>query len=308
LLKPARVELQGKTRLVIIPDDALWELPFQALRSTETRYVLEDQAVSYAPSLSVLKEMTQARRRRAGEAAIANTLLALGNPLRGADQGQGLYARAGATEPGGDTGLLPEAERQVRTLGQLYGAARSRIYTGAQASEERFNQEAGKYRILHLATHGVLDDASPMYSYVLLAPGRNENGGDGLLEARELMKLELRTDLVVLSACETARGRYKAGEGMIGLAWALFVAGSPATLVSQWKVESASTTELMLNFHRNLSLGSNSLKPSSANQTASKTSSTKADALREAAILLLRSERYAHPFYWAGFVIIGDGN
>lgn len=309
LLKPALAELQGKTRLVIIPDDALWELPFQALRSKETRYVLEDQAISYAPSLGVLKEMTQARRRRTGEAALTNRLLALGNPSGVSNRSQGLYARAvGTTVTGDNPVLLPEAERQVRTLGQLYGAARSKIYTGAQASEELFKQEAGKYRILHLATHGVLDDASPMYSYVLLAPGKNENGEDGLLEARELMKLELRTDLVVLSACETARGRYKAGEGMIGLAWALFVAGSPATLVSQWKVESASTTDLMLSFHRNLSSGSNSPTPISANRAASKTSHTKADALREAALSLLRSERYAHPFYWAGFVIIGDGN
>lgn len=291
LLKPARAELQGKTRLVIIPDDALWELPFQALRSTDTRYVLEDQAISYAPSLSVHKEMMRARQRRVGEPAANNTLLALGNPASAPSRSRGVFARVGGTATSDDPARLPEAERQVRTLGQLYGAARSKIYTGADASEERFKQEAGKYRILHLATHGVLDDASPMYSYVLLAPGDNEKGEDGLLEARELMKMELHTDLVVLSACETARGRYKAGEGMIGLAWALFVAGSPATLVSQWKVESASTTDLMLSFHRNLSSGAN-----------------KADALRAAALNLLRSERHAHPFYWAGFVIIGDGN
>lgn len=308
LLKPARAELQGKTRLVIIPDDGLWELPFQALRPTEARYVLEDQAVSYAPSLGVLKEMTQARRRREGEPAVTNTLLALGNPSSITNRSRVVVgARAGETMPD-DSELLPEAERQVRTLGQLYGAARSKIYTGAEASEERFKGEAGKYRILHLATHGVLDDVSPMYSYILLAPGKNENGEDGLLEARELMNLELRTDLVVLSACETARGRYKAGEGVIGLAWALFVAGSPATLVSQWKVESASTTDLMLSFHRNLRSGAKQPTPSAAKQKASENPPTKADALREAALSLLRSERYAHPFYWAGFVIIGDGN
>jgi CHAT domain-containing protein/Tfp pilus assembly protein PilF len=309
LLKPACAELQGKTRLVIIPDDTLWELPFQALRSTETRYVLEDQAISYAPSLGVLKEMMQARRRREGEPAVTNTLLALGNPssVTNPSRAVAVGARAGETMPD-DSELLPEAERQVRTLGQLYGAARSKIYTGVEASEERFKGEAGKYRILHLATHGVLDDVSPMYSYVLLATGKDEKGEDGLLEARELMNLELRTDLVVLSACETARGRYKAGEGVIGLAWALFVAGSPAILVSQWKVESASTTDLMLSFHRNLSSGAKQPTPSAAKLKASGIPPTKAEALREAALSLLRSERYAHPFYWAGFVIIGDGN
>ncbi|HEX8145258.1 MAG TPA: CHAT domain-containing protein [Pyrinomonadaceae bacterium] len=307
LLKPARAELQGKTRLVIIPDDTLWGLPFQALRSTETRYVLEDQAISYAPSLGVLKEMTQARRRREGEPAVTNTLLALGNPSSVTNRSRAVGARPGETMPD-DSELLPEAERQVRTLGQLYGAARSKIYTGVEASEERFKGEAGKYRILHLATHGVLDDVSPMYSYVLLATGKDEKGEDGLLEARELMNLELRTDLVVLSACETARGRYKAGEGVIGLAWALFVAGSPATLVSQWKVESASTTDLMLSFHRNLSSSAKQPTAPAAKLRASGNPPTKADALREAALSLLRSERYAHPFYWAGFVIIGDGN
>ena len=89
-----------------------------------------------------------------------------------------------------------------------------------------------------------------MYSHLVLAQGdKNE---DGLLEAWELMQMDLRADLAVLSACETARGRFGAGEGMIGLTWALFVAGAPATVVSQWKVESASTRDLMLGFHRQL--------------------------------------------------------
>jgi len=94
-----------------------------------------------------------------------------------------------------------------------------------------------------------------MYSHLVLAQGAERGQEDGLLEAWELMNLDLRAELVVLSACETARGRVGAGEGMIGLTWALFVAGAPAVVVSQWSVESASTTELMIEFHRLLTSG-----------------------------------------------------
>jgi CHAT domain-containing protein len=198
------------------------------------------------------------------------------------------------------SGALPEAERQVRTLGQLYGAAHSRVYTGAEAREDRFKAEAGKYRILHLAAHGVLNDASPMYSHIVLSRGGNEAGEDGLLETWELMNLDLNADMVVLSACETARGSVRPGEGMVGLSWGFFVAGSPTTLVSQWKVDSAGTTELMLGFYRHLRGG-----PGDAKAPISQPPSKEA-ALREAALKLISSERHAHPFYWAGFVLIGD--
>src|SRR4029434_607121 len=95
-----------------------------------------------------------------------------------------------------------------------------------------------------------LNNASPMYSHLALAVG--DTNEDGLLEAWELMQLDLHADLAVLSACETARGRIGAGEGMIGLSWALFIAGVPSVVVSQWKVESAGTRDLMVDFHRTL--------------------------------------------------------
>src|SRR5690349_24099913 len=91
-----------------------------------------------------------------------------------------------------------------------------------------------------------------MYSYLLLAQSEGDRNEDGLLEAWEIKKLNLKADLVVLSACDTARGRVGAGEGMIGLSWALFVAGSPTSVLSQWKVDSGSTTDLMVEFHRQL--------------------------------------------------------
>jgi CHAT domain-containing protein/tetratricopeptide (TPR) repeat protein len=291
LLKPAQGALRGKTNLVIAPDDKLWELPFQALLSRDGRYVMEKSAVSYVPSLTVLREM-QAHRgkhqpgRRAETAD--NSLLAFGNPAIG----EKTIERAALTLRHEKLDPLPEAEKEVKALGQLYGNAHSKVYIGADAREDRLKAEATQARVLHFATHGVLNNASPMYSYLVLAQGdKNE---DGLLEAWELMQMDLRADLVVLSACETARGRFGAGEGVIGLTWALFVAGAPATVVSQWKVESTSTRELMLGFHRDL-------------RAPSRMPVTKAEALRQAALKLMKNPATSHPFYWASFVLVGDG-
>src|SRR6185436_8016971 len=97
-------------------------------------------------------------------------------------------------------------------------------------------------------------------------------------------------DMVILSACDTARGKLSAGEGIIGMTWAAFIAGAPTTVASQWKVESSSTTELMLEFHRQLLSGKVS----------------KAEALRRAQLKLLRSTKYKHPSYWAPWVLMGD--
>jgi CHAT domain-containing protein/lipopolysaccharide biosynthesis regulator YciM len=286
LLKPARAQLGDKTDLVIVPDDELWELPFQALLADDNRYVLEKSAVSYAPSLTVLREMAKARRRR-NENSRTN-LLAFGNPTLGNET----MARAAIALRDEKLDPLPDAEAEVKGLGRLYGAARSKIYIGAEASENRAKNEAGDFQVLHFATHGILNDAAPMYSHLALAQGdKNE---DGLLEAWELMRMDLRADLVVLSACETARGRFGAGEGMIGLSWAMFVAGAPATVVSQWKVESASTRDLMLGFHQRL-------------MAPSKAKASKAEALRLAALNLMKNPATSHPFYWASFVLVGDG-
>lgn len=286
LLGPARSQLAGRTRLVLVPDGALWELPFQALVTPRGRYLLEEAAVSYAPSLTVLREM--AARRAVPSAARGPLLLALGNPAFGAPAGPGPGPGALRDAP---LGPLPQSEREVRQLGSLYGAARSRVLTGPEAREDTLKAEAGRYRVVHLATHGFVDGRAPLRSYVALSPGGPEE--DGRLEAAELLGLRLDADLVVLSACETGRGQVLAGEGLIGLSWALFVAGSPTAVVSQWKVDSASTTRLMLAFHRRLRQAAPPAKD---------------EALRQAALTLLASREHRHPFYWAGFVLVGDGS
>lgn len=289
LLKPAAGLLQGKTRLIVVPDGPLWDLSFQALQSEHGRYLIEDYSLAYAPSLTALGEMSK-RRSRSLHKRSAQELFAMGNPTLG----KTTISTAKTIFMDERLDQLPDAEKQVEALKRLYGTTHSKTYIGADASEERFKAEAPGYRILHLATHGILNDRNPMYSHLLLSQTERSEKEDGLLEAWELMKLDLKADMAVLSACETARGRTANGEGIIGLSWALFVAGVPTTVVSQWKVESRSTADLMVEFHRQLTKRS-SLRV------------TKADALREAALKLLRTKRHNHPFYWGGFIVVGDG-
>jgi CHAT domain-containing protein len=269
VLGPLRPHLAHKTDLVIVPDGPLWDLPFQALRSSADRYLIEDVAVSYAPSLTVLREMM---RRRLDPPA-RRTLVAFANP--GAAQAD----------------AQPETEHEVRRLADIYGPS-TQVYAGMDAREERWKSEAPRYRVVHVAAHGVLDNGSPMYSYLRFAPPVSPGGEDGLLEAWEIMNVPLNADLVVLSACETARGQFAAGEGVLGLMWALFVAGSPATLVSQWRVDSAASTTLMVAFHRQWHESAGGL--------------SKARALRAAALSAIHTHEFSHPFYWAGFILVGD--
>lgn len=285
LLQPAQAELEGREAICLVPSEALWELPFQALISKSSKYVLEDHALSYAPSLSVLREM----KKKAVAKAFPNSprLLAIGNPsLSGST-----VSRLASTRSKESFDSLPQAETEVKTIGELYGADASTILIGNAAREETFKATGSKYPVLHFAAHGVLDDVNPLYSRLLLAT--ESDSEDGFLEAREIMKLDLHADLAVLSACQTARGQVGSGEGLIGMSWALFIAGTSTTVASQWKVDSASTARLMTEFHRNLQ--------------SEKGRSGTAEALRKAAIKLMTDPKYRHPFFWSGFVVVGNG-
>jgi CHAT domain-containing protein len=307
LLMPAQEQLRGKASVCIVPAGGLWELPFQALLSESNKFFLEEHSIVYSPSLSVLLEMKNKDNRRrsmnassAGYAAPmlrvgdkgagpAPLLLALGNPRLNSS----LISRTKSSNRGLSFEELPDADREVKTLGEIYGAQNSRILTGAAALEETFKTDASRYPVLHFATHGLLDDNNPLYSRLLLASSSADD--DGLLEAREIMKLNLNADLAVLSACQTARGRVGAGEGLIGMSWAFFIAGTSTTVVSQWKVDSASSSRLMIDFHRYLQ------------DTRGKVTVSKAEALRQAALKLMADPKYRHPFFWSGFVVVGNG-
>lgn len=294
LVKPVERQLGGKTTVCIVPDGPLWELPFQALQASADKFLQELYAIYYAPSLQVLREMKKKApdlkissigKNRRNEAALKSELYAIGNPAIG---GEALARAQGIRNT--PFVPLPETEIEVQTIGaEVYGQKACNIHIGSSAQEEAVKAEMGKYRVVHFATHGVLNDHNPLYSYLVLATG-NRSNEDGLLEAWELMEMNLKAEMVVLSACDTARGHIGDGEGMIGMTWALFVAGVPTTVASQWKIPSETTTKLMVAFHKN----------------AKKMS--KAEAWREAALEMIKDPRYRmKPFYWAGFVVVGNG-
>ena len=264
-------DLKGERSVVILPDGPLWDVAFHALQPTPKHFVVEKLAVSYAPSLAVLRQTLKLDAARA-TGANPHQLLALGNP---------------AGQP-----QVPEAERQVREIEKLYGAQQSRVLIGEDASLARLKAESPNYRVLHLASHAILDSTNPMYSHLLLARTTDDAGW---LEARELMQFNLNAGLLVLSACETARGQATGGEGINGMLWAALVAGAPSTVASMWRVEASSTSDLMIAFHRNW------LEARRANR-----SGAKAEAMQKAALSLIATGKYSHPFYWAGFVLVGS--
>jgi len=279
-------------RLIIVPDGPLWQLPFQALQTPRGTFLLEEHALSFSPSIAALAALEERRQSRAAQTPY---LVALGDPI-GVDAGApGL---AGTSRLRAGSARLPEAAREVRQLGQLYGTARSAVLVAADATETAFRQRASQATVLHIATHGVLDNSNPMYSHVLLArdsasgnTGPVDHFSDGRLEAWEVLDLGITADLVVLSACQTARGGNTWGEGVIGLSWSLFAAGASTAVVSQWEVDSASTTSLMIAFHQAR------LRPGA--------SAGAAEALRLAAMTVMKNPNYRHPFYWAGFIAVG---
>lgn len=285
LLKPVTPELRGKRTICIIPDGQLWRLPFQALLADDGRYLIEHHPLFYAPSAAVLTWYESH-----GQDSAPRAVLAIGNPDLRVNPGKS----SKSSPQGRALSRLPDAEREARAVVALYGGT-SQLLTGAAATEARFKSLAPQFRILHLATHGSFDDLQPMYSNVILAPGATE---DGLFEAREWIGLGIRADLVVLSACETGRGLAVGGEGVVGMSWALLAAGCPRAIVAQTDVPE-STSELMIAFHRELAgrlKSDGPFDPSAATE-----------ALRDAQLAMLRDKRYAEPFNWAGFMLIGRG-
>ncbi len=183
---------------------------------------------------------------------------------------------------------LKGTQREADALRRLFPGAT--VLTGASAQEAAIKQRLGSYRYLHLATHGFVNDGSPLLSSVVLAKPTATSGEDGFLTAREIYSLNLSAEMTVLSACNTARGENRTGEGIVGLTWALFVAGCPTQVVSQWAVDDASTALLMGRFYENLA----------------KRKMTKSGALKEASLWLRgRGKKYQHPYYWAPFVLNG---
>ncbi len=278
LIQPAEKQLHDFGTICIVPDDFLWNLPFQALMTDSEHFLIEKQAIYYAPSLSVLREING---KRSPIEKKNSTLIAFGNPIIDKDE-----------QRNADLCPLPEAETEVTSIAHNFEKPNAKILIGRDATEKTFKGFASNYSLVHLATHGVIDNRHPLYSHLLLTRTDGDVENDGRLEAREIMNLRLNSDLVVLSACETANGRVAPGEGVMGMSWSFFVAGSRSLVISQWQVNSASTSKLMEDFYAGL--GSRAQ------------SDTKAMTLRQAALNLLKDPRYVHPFYWAPFVLVGS--
>jgi CHAT domain-containing protein len=274
LIAPAEDALRGADRWILSPDGALWDVPFQALMDSGGKHLLETHALAYAPSFSVLREL----RGRPAPASPREALLAVANP-----------AVAGAAP-------LPEASREASAIAALYGPGRSTLLAGDRASAALFRENAGRAGVIHIASHAETETNYPLDSFLLLAPEKASSSAGatpaaGALTARDLLGMRLHASLVVLSACETARGKIGQGDGVMGLGWAVLAAGARASVLSQWKVDSGATSDLMIDFHRRLTA------PGSVD---------KAEALRQASLDTMRSPGRLHPFYWAGFIVVGD--
>ncbi len=272
LIRPLKKSLEGVNQLCILPDSYLNYIPFQALKNTETNhYLIEDFAIYYVYSLSLLSEL------RSNQTYGRDSILAFGNPN---------FGNSGIKKMNQVFVALPKSEQEVISIGKIYGD-KSQILLFNEASETNFKKRAKDYGVLHLATHGIFDEIDPMSSSVLLSADRKE---DGFLSAGEIIKMKMNADLVVLSACETAKGKFSEGQEMLGLSRAFFGASVPTIIGSLWQVDDQSTKILMETFHNN-----------SNNKIVNY-----AKALQAAQINLLRNTKYSDPYFWAPFVLVGD--
>ena len=189
---------------------------------------------------------------------------------------------------------LPGSLDETNTIFKLFEGLdkKALLKTHLQANEEFIkSKELSKYKYLHFATHGLVNEEKPELSCLILAQDTISNE-DNILYLGEIYNLKLNAELTVLSACETGLGKIKKGEGVIGLTRALLYAGSKSIIVSLWAVADNSTKELMVKFYTNML---------SNNKRTNRFSS----ALRKAKLKLIKDGKYAHPFFWSPFILIG---
>ena len=255
--------LKGVTRLYVVPHEILYYLPFTALSRPDgdgLHFLVHDYVLAYLPSASALVYGSKAK-----------------------DPEGTLFALAPARS------RLQHTQEEADAVGAFF-PKNSVVLTGTRATEGAFKRQAGRYQIIHLATHGFFDKVNPIFSGVELEPDSRE---DGRLEVHEILRLHLKARLVTLSACETALGsgyfsEFPAGDDFVGLTRAFLSAGSSEVLASLWQVNDRSTLEFMQSFYRDLG------------------KSGEAAALRNAQLAMLRAGgRYAHPYFWAPFVLVG---
>jgi CHAT domain-containing protein len=257
--------LDPSKQVCLAPDKSLHQLSFASLVSPGGRYLLEDFALFYAPSASVLVLATEDARRK--ERVLEENVLSVGNPDFDREENPGLPDLRAAAE-------------EAKAVASGYGKAA--VLLGGEATRDKFLRLFGGVEVIHFAGHFVANRRSPANSKLLFA--------GGALRTSELAAFKLsRAKLVVLSACETGFVRYDESEGAVGVARAFLALGAPLVVASQWQVDSEPTKELMKAFHRN----------------RKERGMTSAEGLRRAQLEVLSRDGTRAPFYWAAFSLFG---
>jgi len=258
------------SRITFIPHESLFLVPFAALQDSSGNYLIEKHTILTAPSIQVLSLTKKQQQLASGKGA-----LVVGNPT--------MPSVAFTTnQPPQQLSSLPHSEAEAIAIAQLLNAE---PLTGDKATKVAVLQQIERSRIVHLATHGILDDVEGLGvpGVIAFAPSK---GDSGLLTASEIFNLRLNAELVVLSACNTGRGRIT-GDGVIGLSRSFIAAGVPSVVVSLWSVSDESTAELMAEFYRQMQLTPDI-----------------AQALRKAMLVTL--VKHPNPVDWAAFTLIGE--
>lgn len=323
VIEPAAASLADK-RLLIVADGALNYIPFEVLLKTADSgdfaslgYLVKTNELVYAPSASVVGAIKQQRAKATGKAMLViadpvfnsnDARARKGTAAAGPDSAvRGIGIQSALTDVTGQAvappdkmeglplsrlaGTRVEAD-QISKLAKTSGATAD-VWLDLDANEDNLGtRDLSKYRIIHVATHGLLNAERPQFTGVVLSLVGNKNQ-DGFLRTDEVFNLRLGGPLVMLSACETGLGKERRGEGVMGLTRAFMYAGAPTVGVSLWSVADRSTAELMTDFYRRLLTTTSGSTPSS---------------LRGAQLAMISSKKYSAPFYWAPFVLVGDWN
>ncbi len=257
-------------KVIFIPQDDLFLVPFPALQDRAGKSLIEKHTILTAPAIQVL-ELTRQHAETRLISSVRN--LVVGNPTMPS-------VPPAPGEPPQQLVPLPGAEREAFAIAPLLN---TKPIAGNQATKAFIVKLLPKARIIHLATHGLLDNIRGLDSAIALAPSGDDNG---LLTAEEILNFKLNAELVVLSACNTGRGKIT-GDGVVGLSRALISAGTPSVIVSLWSVPDAPTASLMAEFYQNLQKNPD-----------------KARALRSA--MLATKQQHPNPRDWAAFTLIGE--
>jgi len=307
IFQPIESRLPAGDELIIVPDDVLNYLPFESLvRSTTlgspeaglayAEYKAVDWLVKHF-TFSYAISATSLDPRLHQKEPPPRRLLAFGNPAVDVSQHKDIVQAVLRRASEADLELpylspLPQAAREAKRVAQLMaGKLITRALTNQLATKREFFQGAPTAGYLHFAVHSLINEDQPHYSALVLAP---DQVSDGLLQAFEIYNTPLNSRLVTLSGCETALGRLRKGEGMLGLQRAFLQAGAESVVVSLWSVED-STADFMEAFYRNIRNGQSL---SVALRNAKLQYQGKTLALGSGQRMSL-----SHPFFWAPFVL-----